>query len=70
MHDLYVPQDEGEKTDTKQITLKMPMELYREIEWIMQRQKSYFYPQEFIRDAIGEKIQKWKDEHPREDRLI
>ena len=45
------------------VNLRLPEGLYNEVMVIMRREKRWNSPQQFIQDALNEKIEKWKKEH-------
>ncbi|MGC8585834.1 MAG: hypothetical protein ACP5L4_06975 [Thermoplasmata archaeon] len=49
---------------TYQINLRLPEGLYEEMMKIMNIEKKWNSPQQFIQDALNEKIERWKKEHP------
>ena len=48
---------------TRNVGVRMSVGMYEEIEEIMKQDKVYLSTQEFIRLAIKEKIDRWKEEH-------
>ncbi len=50
--------------ETTQVNVRLPIGLYQEIINIMEIEKKWNSPQQFIQDAINEKIDRWKREHP------
>ena len=46
------------------MTIAFPQGMIREMESIMSIEQSWLSAQEFIRDAIKEKIERWKRDHP------
>ncbi|WP_428086275.1 hypothetical protein [Caldisericum sp.] len=51
-------------TETKPVLLKLPKGIYDNILEIMKVENSWLTPQDFIKEAIKEKIERWKKEHP------
>lgn len=49
---------------TYQVNIRLPEGFYNEIIEIMNIEKKWNSPQQFIQDAINEKIERWKKEHP------
>ena len=47
------------------LTLQLPEGLFNEIDRIVDKQDLWMSSQDFIREAIKEKIEKWKKENPR-----
>ena len=47
------------------VNLRLPEGIYGEIMGIMNKEKKWNSPQQFIQDALNEKIEKWKKENPR-----
>jgi hypothetical protein len=41
----------------------MPIGMYEEILKIMEIEKKWNSPQQFVQDAVNEKVEKWKKEH-------
>ena len=48
---------------TRNVGVRMSVGMYEEIEEIMKHDKVYLSAQEFIRLAIKEKVDRWKEEH-------
>jgi len=48
---------------TMQVNLRLPIGLYDEIIKIMENEKKWNSPQQFIQDALNEKIDRWNKEH-------
>ena len=46
------------------VTIAFPKGMLSEIESIIDREQSWLSMQEFVRDAVKEKIERWKKEHP------
>ncbi len=46
------------------ITIAFPKGMLTEIESIVNVEQSWLSSQEFVRDAVKEKIERWKKEHP------
>jgi hypothetical protein len=49
---------------TYQVNLRLPEGIYQEILKIIEIEKKWNSPQQFIQDALNEKIDRWKKEHP------
>jgi len=49
---------------TYQVNLRLPEGIYHEILKIIEIEKKWNSPQQFIQDALNEKIDHWKKEHP------
>jgi len=49
---------------TYQVNLRLPEGIYQEILKIINLEKKWNSPQQFIQDALNEKIDRWKKEHP------
>ena len=49
---------------TVQVGLKLPIGLFNELIYIMNEEQKWNSPQQFIQDALNEKIDRWKREHP------
>jgi UTP:GlnB (protein PII) uridylyltransferase len=52
------------KSDKPKITLLMPDGLMNEIEKVMQVENRWISIQDFVRESVKEKIDRWKKEHP------
>jgi hypothetical protein len=48
---------------TEQVNVRLPIGIYEEIISIMDKEKKWNSPQQFIQDALNEKIEKWHKEH-------
>ena len=48
---------------THQLNVRMPIGMYEEILKIMEIEKKWNSPQQFVQDAVNEKVEKWKKEH-------
>jgi hypothetical protein len=48
---------------TEQVNLRLPIGLYNEILSIMEKEKKWNSPQQFIQDALNEKLDRWHKEH-------
>jgi UTP:GlnB (protein PII) uridylyltransferase len=48
---------------TEQVNVRLPIGLYEEMIRIMDKEKKWNSPQQFIQDALNEKIDRWKKEH-------
>ena len=48
---------------TKDVKITMPQGIYNEMVDILEKEEKWMYPQNFIIEAINEKIEKWKKEH-------
>ena len=46
-----------------QVNLRLPIGLYDEIIKIMEKEKKWNSPQQFIQDALNEKIDRWNKDH-------
>jgi len=51
-------------TETKSVLLKLPIGIYNDIINIMNVENKWLTPQDFIKESIKEKIDRWKKEHP------
>jgi len=51
-------------TETKPVLLKLPIGIYNDIINIMNVENKWLTPQDFIKESIKEKIDRWKKEHP------
>jgi hypothetical protein len=49
--------------DVQRIQLRLPIGIYEELVHIMKTEKKWSSPQQFIQDALNEKIEKWKKDH-------
>jgi hypothetical protein len=54
-----------EYVDTTQVNVRLPNGIYEEILRIMNIERKWNSPQQFIQDALNEKIDRWKKENPR-----
>jgi len=52
-------------TETKSVMLKLPIGTYKDILNIMKIENKWLTPQDFIKVALSEKIDRWKKENPR-----
>jgi hypothetical protein len=50
--------------EIKRLQLRIPIGLYDEMMRIINLEKKWNSPQQFIQDALNEKIDRWKKEHP------
>ena len=48
---------------TEQVNVRLPIGIYEEIISIMDKEKIWNSPQQFIQDALNEKIERWHKEH-------
>ncbi|MHB8395708.1 MAG: hypothetical protein ACYDAZ_00665 [Thermoplasmataceae archaeon] len=48
---------------TEQVNVRLPIGIYDEILRVMNEEKKWNSPQQFIQDALNEKIDRWKREH-------
>lgn len=48
---------------TEQVNVRLPIGIYEEIISIMDKEKKWNSPQQFIQDALNEKIERWHKEH-------
>ena len=48
---------------TEQVNVRLPIGIYEEILRVMNEEKKWNSPQQFIQDALNEKIDRWKREH-------
>ena len=48
---------------TEQVNVRLPIGIYEEILRVMNEEKKWNSPQQFIQDAWNEKIARWKREH-------
>ena len=53
-----------EYVETIQVNVRLPIGIYGEIIRIMNNEKKWNSPQQYIQDALNEKIERWKREHP------
>ena len=53
-----------EYVETIQVNVRLPIGIYGEIIRIMNNEKKWNSPQRYIQDALNEKIERWKKEHP------
>jgi hypothetical protein len=53
-----------EYVETIQVNVRLPIGIYGEIIRIMSSEKKWNSPQQYIQDALNEKIERWKKEHP------
>jgi len=49
--------------NTEQINLRLPEGIYNDIIKIMEHEKKWSSPQQFIQYTLNEKIEKWKKDH-------
>lgn len=49
---------------TVPVNLRLPEGLYEEVIRILEKERKWNSPQQFIQDALNEKIDHWKKEHP------
>ncbi len=54
-----------EYVKTEQVNMRLPIGIYNDIIKIMDLEKKWNSPQQFIQDVLNEKIEKWKKENPR-----
>lgn len=54
-----------EYVKTEQVNMRLPIGIYNDIIKIMNIEKKWNSPQQFIQDVLNEKIEKWKKENPR-----
>ena len=52
------------KDKNKKFNIALPGGMLRDAESIVEKEGSWLSVQEFIRDSIKEKIERWKREHP------
>ena len=52
-----------EYVETIQVNVRLPVGIYGEIIRIMDNEKKWNSPQQYIQDALNEKIDRWKKEH-------
>ena len=48
---------------TEQVNVRLPIGLYNEMLTIMNKEQKWNSPQQFIQDALNEKINQWKKDH-------
>ncbi len=48
---------------TEQVNLRLPIGLYNEMLSIMEKEKKWNSPQQFIQDALNEKLDRWHKDH-------
>jgi UTP:GlnB (protein PII) uridylyltransferase len=48
---------------TEQVNIRLPIGLYDEMLTIMNKEQKWNSPQQFIQDALNEKIERWKKDH-------
>ena len=48
---------------TEQVNLRLPIGLYNEMLGIMEKEKKWNSPQQFIQDALNEKLDRWHKDH-------
>lgn len=48
---------------TEQVNLRLPIGLYNEMLTIMEKEKKWNSPQQFIQDALNEKLDRWHKDH-------
>ena len=53
-----------EYVETIQVNVRLPIGIYGEIIRIMSSEKKWNSPQQYIQDALNEKIERGKKEHP------
>ena len=53
-----------EYVETIQVNVRLPIGIYDEIIRTMNNEKKWNSPQQYIQDALNEKIERWKKEHP------
>jgi len=51
-------------TEVKRLQLRLPIGLYDEVVGIIALEKKWNSPQQFIYEALNEKLNRWKKEHP------
>lgn len=56
--------EKSRKKGGVQVCVLFPFHIYDEIFLIMKKQKDWFKEADFIREAVKEKIEKWKIENP------
>lgn len=56
--------EKSRKKGGVQVCVLFPFNVYDEMFLIMKRQKNWFKEADFIREAVKEKIEKWKIENP------
>ena len=47
-----------------QVSVTFPFAVYNELEELVKREKRWFSEPDFIREAVNEKLQRWKHDHP------
>jgi len=50
--------------EVKRLQLRLPIGLYDEVVRIITLEKKWSSPQQFIYEALEEKLNRWKKEHP------
>jgi len=50
--------------EVKRLQLRLPIGLYDEVVRIITLEKKWNSPQQFIYEALEEKLNRWKKEHP------
>jgi len=58
---MHVPKSSYVKTE--QVNVRLPIGIYEDIISIMEKEKKWNSPQQFIQDALNEKLDRWKKEH-------
>ncbi len=53
----------GKYVSTEYVGLRLPVGIYEDIISIMEKEKKWNSPQQFIQDALNEKLDRWKKEH-------
>jgi hypothetical protein len=48
---------------TEQVNLRIPIGIYEEMFSIMKKEKKWNSPQQFIQNALNEKLDRWHKEH-------
>jgi UTP:GlnB (protein PII) uridylyltransferase len=56
--------EKSKKKGGIQVCALFPPDVYQDIEFIMKTDKRWFKETDFIREAVSEKIERWKKEHP------
>ena len=59
-----MPRKSKKYVDTVQVQLRLPVGIYEEMLHIMNVEKKWNSPQQFIQDMINEGIGRWKIENP------
>jgi hypothetical protein len=65
LFDDRITMPKKEYVDTTQVNVRLPNGIYEEILRIMNIERKWNSPQQFIQDALNEKIDRWKKENPR-----